>query len=330
MDPLQTETARFWENHGEYNDVDSAKIQTEVIELPTTCFAEDEGSLTNSGRWLQWHWAGGTPPGEAKTRYLDHGAALSAPEGALSEGGRPGSRADRQSGLALQGSGRADARRTRQGSQRLRVEDITDPNDPTKVVLPKGKQVVSFAVLRDDGKTACGCWIYSGCYNEAGNNMARRDTSDPDDTGALSQMVVVVAGQPPHPLQSRVGRHQRQSMGSQPQAVVVGRQQMDRLRRAGHRADRQAGRGRAVHHEPRRDRASVHARHDARRAVPGALRAVRIAGGQRVWRRRCAAIRPPACSRTTWSSSATPRSSPMRRPPTGSPSTSTSGPSTTR
>ena len=21
---------------------------------------------TNSGRWLQWHWAGGTPPGEAK------------------------------------------------------------------------------------------------------------------------------------------------------------------------------------------------------------------------------------------------------------------------
>ena len=23
MDPLQTETARFWENHGEYNDVDT-------------------------------------------------------------------------------------------------------------------------------------------------------------------------------------------------------------------------------------------------------------------------------------------------------------------
>ncbi len=58
MDPLETETARFWENHGEYNDVDPAQIQTEVIQLPTTCFAEDEGSLINSGRWLQWHWAG--------------------------------------------------------------------------------------------------------------------------------------------------------------------------------------------------------------------------------------------------------------------------------
>jgi formate dehydrogenase major subunit len=66
MDPLQTETARFWENYGEHNDADPAKIQTEVIELPTTCFAEETGSLVNSGRWLQWHWTGGTPPGEAK------------------------------------------------------------------------------------------------------------------------------------------------------------------------------------------------------------------------------------------------------------------------
>ena len=35
MDPLDTETARFWENHGEYNNADPAKIQTEVIQLPT-------------------------------------------------------------------------------------------------------------------------------------------------------------------------------------------------------------------------------------------------------------------------------------------------------
>src|SRR5262245_28062738 len=67
MDPLETEPSRFWENHGEYNDVDPTQIQTEVIQLPSTCFAEDEGSLTNSSRWLQWHWPGGTPPGEAKT-----------------------------------------------------------------------------------------------------------------------------------------------------------------------------------------------------------------------------------------------------------------------
>jgi len=183
MDPLQTETARFWQNHGEYNDVDPAKIQTEVIELPTTCFAEDEGSLTNSGRWLQWHWAGGTPPGEArgdiwimaqlylrlKALYQKEGGAVAEPilnlDWRYKDPGSP--TADE---LAKEINGYA-------------TEDITDPNDPTKVILAKGKQLVSFAVLRDDGKTACGCWIYSGCYNEAGNNMARRDTSDPDSTG---------------------------------------------------------------------------------------------------------------------------------------------------
>src|SRR5215470_8216586 len=67
MDPLETETARFWEDHGEYNPAKPEDIKTEVFELPTTCFAEDEGSLVSSSRWLQWHWPGGTPPGEAKS-----------------------------------------------------------------------------------------------------------------------------------------------------------------------------------------------------------------------------------------------------------------------
>jgi formate dehydrogenase major subunit len=183
MDPLQTETSRFWQNHGEHNDVDTAKIQTEVIELPTTCFAEDDGSLTNSGRWLQWHWAGGTPPGEARRdnwimaqiflrlRELYRKEGGTVPEPILNLDWRykdPNEPTAEELAKELNGSA---------------TEDITDPNDPTKVVLAKGKQVVSFAALRDDGKTSCGCWVYSGCFNEAGNNMARRDTHDPDETG---------------------------------------------------------------------------------------------------------------------------------------------------
>src|SRR5690606_40338880 len=42
MDPLVTETSEFWRNVGEFNDVDTAQIQTEVFRLPTTCFAEEE------------------------------------------------------------------------------------------------------------------------------------------------------------------------------------------------------------------------------------------------------------------------------------------------
>jgi formate dehydrogenase major subunit len=185
MDPLQTETARFWQNHGEHNDVDTASIQTEVIELPTTCFAEDEGSLTNSGRWLQWHWAGATPPGEAKhdtwimaqiylrlkALYQKEGGAYSDPLTQLvwpyKDPGAP-----KPDEIAKEINGYV-------------LADVPDPNDATKTILQKGKQVASFAFLRDDGTTACGCWIYSGCFNEAGNNMARRDNKDPDDTGAF-------------------------------------------------------------------------------------------------------------------------------------------------
>jgi hypothetical protein len=67
MDPLDTETSRFWENFGPQNPSDPASIQTEVFKLPTTCFAEENGSLVNSARWLQWHWKAADPPGEAQS-----------------------------------------------------------------------------------------------------------------------------------------------------------------------------------------------------------------------------------------------------------------------
>ncbi len=183
MDPLKTETARFWENHGIYNDVNSASIQTEVFELPTTSFAEDEGSLTNSGRWLQWHWPGATPPGEAKSdNWIMAQLHLRLKELYRKEGGRAAEpilnldwkykdpNEPHAEELAKELNGRA-------------LVDLTDPADPTKIQLAAGKQVPGFAALRDDGTTACGCWIYSGCFTEAGNQMARHDTRDPDDTG---------------------------------------------------------------------------------------------------------------------------------------------------
>lgn len=187
MDPLDTETGRFWENHGPYNDVDPTKIQTEVYQLPSTCFAEDDGSLVNSGRWLQWHWAGGTPPGEAKRDtwimaqlylrlkelYTKEGGAFPDPIVKLNwpyaDPGDP-----KAEELAQEINGRALAR-------------VTDTADPTKVLAEAGKLLPAFAALRDDGSTACGCWIYSGCFNENGNNMSRRDTSDPDDAGFYSK-----------------------------------------------------------------------------------------------------------------------------------------------
>jgi formate dehydrogenase major subunit len=183
MDPLQTETARFWEDHGTFNKVNPAEIQTEVIQLPTTCFAEDEGSLVNSGRWLQWHWPGGSPPGEAKTDiwimaqihmrlkalYQKEGGAFPDPIVNLNWSYKdPGDPTPEELAKEMNGSV---------------LVDVFDPADPTKKLLEAGKQLSGFGQLRDDGTTAGGCWIFSGCWTEAGNMMARRDNSDPGDAG---------------------------------------------------------------------------------------------------------------------------------------------------
>ena len=183
MDPLTTETSHFWQNHGIHNDVDSAAIQTEVLELPTTCFAEDEGALVNSGRWLQWHWPGATPPGEAKhdtwimaqiflrvkKLYQDEGGVFPDPILNLTWDYRDPNdpKADE---LAREMNGRA-------------LATVYDAADPTKVVAEAGQQLSSFGHYRDDGSTMGGCWIYAGSWTEAGNMMARRDNTDPDDTG---------------------------------------------------------------------------------------------------------------------------------------------------
>lgn len=183
MDPLVTETARFWENHGELNVSKPADIQTEVFELPSTCFAEDEGSLTNSSRLLQWHWPAADAPGKAKSDvwimsqlwlrlkalYEKEGGAFPDPILNLNWPYKDQNEPTPEE-IARDINGSA-------------LETLNDPADAAKVLLEKGKQLPGFALLRDDGTTACGNWIYSGCFTEAGNMMARRDNSDPDNTG---------------------------------------------------------------------------------------------------------------------------------------------------
>lgn len=183
IDPLNTETAEFWRNVGEFNDVKSEDIQTTVIRLPSTCFAEEDGSLTNSGRWLQWHWKGAEPPGQAKsdleiigqifTRlralYQKDGGAFPDPILKLSWPYKQQASPSAEE-AAMEYNGKA-------------LADIADPKDPTKILAKAGEQLAGFGLLRDDGTTTSGCWIYTGAWTQAGNQMARRDNSDPYGIG---------------------------------------------------------------------------------------------------------------------------------------------------
>ncbi len=180
MDPLQTETARFWENHGEYNDVDSSKIQTEVFELPTTLFAEDEGSLSNSSRWLQWHWPAQDAPGECRQDIeIMAELHLKVKELYRRDGGAfPDPIVNLSWTYAI-----PEAPTAIELAKELNGYTLSPIKDAAGNEIAAGKQLDGFAQIKDDGSTACACWIYSGCYTEKGNTMARRDNTDPGNKG---------------------------------------------------------------------------------------------------------------------------------------------------
>jgi formate dehydrogenase major subunit len=183
IDPLVTETSNFWQPHGELNKVDPARIQTEVFRLPSSCFAEEDGSLVNSGRTLQWHWKAADPPGEAKndpeivaelfTRiralYAKEGGAVPEPVLNLAWDYKIPTRPSAEE-LAREFNGKA-------------LADLPDPKDATKTLAKEGEQLATFAHLRDDGTTSCGNWLFCGSFTQAGNVMARRDTADPSGLG---------------------------------------------------------------------------------------------------------------------------------------------------
>ncbi|MFI8316853.1 formate dehydrogenase-N subunit alpha [Kosakonia cowanii] len=181
IDPLATESSTFWQNHGEMNDVDPAAIQTEVFRLPSSCFAEENGSIANSGRWLQWHWAAAEPPGEAlhdgkilarlfmrlRELYQQEGGANPTPVLNMSwEYHDPYDPQPEE--IAREANGKA-------------LQDLVD--EKGQLIAKKGQQLSSFAQLRDDGSTSSFCWVYCGSWTERGNQMANRDNSDPHGLG---------------------------------------------------------------------------------------------------------------------------------------------------
>ena len=147
----------------------------------------------NSGRWLQWHWAGATPPGEAKHDNWIMGLiflrlrALYQKEGGTAP--EPSDNLD----WRYKGTGEPTPEELAKELNGYASDDITNSNDPTKVVIAKGKQLVNFSVLRDDGKTTCGCWIYSGCFRRSRQQHGPPRQRRPRQHRRVSELGVVMA-----------------------------------------------------------------------------------------------------------------------------------------
>jgi len=174
------ETSEFWRAPGTTPDEMKA-IQTTVYRLPCAGFAEKDGTFVNSARWLQWKNIAVTPPGDAKLDqeilsriflkvrelYQKDGGAFPDPILNLSWNYTdPLHRSFVE--LAREINGRA-------------LADITDP--ASGQTIKAGQQLPGFAMLKDDGTTLCGNWLYSGSWTEAGAMTQRRGTEDPSGLG---------------------------------------------------------------------------------------------------------------------------------------------------
>jgi formate dehydrogenase major subunit len=167
FDLWETDTAGFWKRPG----ADPKVIKTEVFLFPAADSLEKEGSISNSGRWLQWRYQAVKPQEDARSDlwYLNR--------------------------LAL------DLKKLYKDDPKAVFPDpITNLNwdygeDPDVHLVAREingytvadkTQVANFTKLKDDGSTACGNWIYSGSYpgpEKKDNLMARRDKRDPSGLG---------------------------------------------------------------------------------------------------------------------------------------------------
>jgi len=175
---FDNETGSFWKGPG----MDPKKIKTEVFQLPCAAFLEKEGSISNSGRWMQWRYKAANPPGEARpdgeiiyelfkkvrALYQKEGGAFPVPILNLK--------------WDYETNGHFDIHKVAKEINGYFLEDI--PEHPVdKKPYKKGTLVPNFVYLLDDGRTSCGNWLYSQSYTEAGNMAARRKKSDPTGLG---------------------------------------------------------------------------------------------------------------------------------------------------
>jgi formate dehydrogenase major subunit len=177
------ETSEFWRSPGTTAD-DMKGIQTAVYRLPCASFAEKDGSMTNSARWVTWKYAAVPPPGDAR---LDHDilAQIYLRVRALyqKEGGKFPDPVLHATWSYID----SEHPSLSEVAKEINGKALADVKDATGTILVKaGQQLPGFAALRDDGTTMCGNWIYSGMWTEAGPQIQRRDPSDPSGLGIHS------------------------------------------------------------------------------------------------------------------------------------------------
>jgi len=162
-DLVEIETATFWKDSPEVTsgELRTEDIATEVFLLPAAAHTEKDGSFTNTQRLLQWHHQAVPPPGDCRSDlwFVYH-------LGRVIREKLAGSTERRDEPVrALTWDYPVAGPRAEPSAEAVLAEiNGRGPDGP----------LAGYGELAADGSTACGCWIYSGCYAGGVNQTARR------------------------------------------------------------------------------------------------------------------------------------------------------------
>lgn len=159
------ETAEFWKDSPEHasGEVKTEEIATEVFFFPAACHTEKDGSFTQTQRLVQWHHQAVEPQGDIRSElhFVYHlGKRL---KELYADSTDPKDRPIRDMTWDYPTHGRLEEPSAEAVLAEVNGYTVADQ-----------KPVDGFNDLKDDGTTACGCWIYSGIYAGSVNRAANR------------------------------------------------------------------------------------------------------------------------------------------------------------
>jgi formate dehydrogenase major subunit len=135
--------------------------------LPCAVSTEKEGSISNSGRWMQWRLQGPKPLGDSRPDgEIIYELAQKVRELYKKEGGALPEPVLNMNWEDMGNGHEFDVHKTAKLINGYYLKDVTEKQaDGTlKVLFKAGTQVAAFPALRDDGSTCSGNWIYCGSY----------------------------------------------------------------------------------------------------------------------------------------------------------------------
>jgi formate dehydrogenase major subunit len=164
QDLWETETAAFWQRPG----VDAKAINTEVILLPAAYFMEKDGTITGSGRLVQWRYKAVEPPGQAKSDLDILDSLYLRLRNLYAESKEEKDQVFHNAVWNYPAKDKAEAVLREIGGFNLKT----------------GEPLSGIAEIQADGTTSSGSWIYAGIFKGGKNLTKRRDNkTDPSGLG---------------------------------------------------------------------------------------------------------------------------------------------------